>query len=129
MSYPSSATQLEAFLRDPTNWRLVLREIGTRSRVNEPEYYYHLRVYLLDRLQDAHEATWSALWATGFVIAAIQLITDEYFCGYTKEELSQVEQISGYEVSPTSSVHYTCRSNAELVSHAASHSVARSSVR
>ena len=78
---------LEAITGPPHKWvqllRALHRERGSSDRT--------ARAQLLIALRTADDPTWHTLWASGFVEAIPALVTDVYFCGYDKEELSHLQ--------------------------------------
>lgn len=46
------------------------------------------RAELLKGLTAVCDKVWHALWKTSFIMAAARLLSESYFCGYTKQELT-----------------------------------------
>lgn len=73
-------------LEDPSTWCQIVEECH-RSRLTEKPSLSGL----LSRLIHADSSTRNSVWRTEFIDVVTRCLLDEYFCGFTKEDLGSKE--------------------------------------
>ena len=69
-------------ISDPSTWTAWLKTIH-ESR-DEPTT---VSAELIDKMEHSDTDTWTILWKAGFPRQAAENLLDQYFCGYSREDL------------------------------------------
>ena len=75
--------EIRELLEDPSQWADLLLALHQRHRL------HFVRLIFLEVFRESvdKEEIWAELWETDFVAQLADIILDDYFCGYSKEEL------------------------------------------